>query len=154
MEENRIRKLVDDSKLSQAEFAARCGLDRSTLNLIYNGRRSPDVDSLKKIAAAFDCSVDWLLGLTKSEKADANIRAVCDFLHLSVNAISQLKTCTQREALDTILSDGQWCDILAELVVAQEYYLYGDGVNAEFSLYKASKAFTRLAELYVYAGGH
>ena len=64
----RLGELIGRSGLSQSAFAARAGLDRSTLSLLLSAadHRMPRADSLVQIAAAHHSSVDWLLGLSES----------------------------------------------------------------------------------------
>lgn len=60
----RIRWLRRDRQWTQYDLAAESGVSRNTLSRWEIGARMPDVESLWRIADAFDCSLDWLVGRT------------------------------------------------------------------------------------------
>jgi transcriptional regulator with XRE-family HTH domain len=53
-----VRKILAESKLSQAELARRAGLPRSVLNVYLRGRREPGTDTLVRLAAAAGLEID------------------------------------------------------------------------------------------------
>ncbi len=57
---NRLRLLRKDE--NQNDFAARIGVDRTTLSSWETDRREPDLDTLSRIADMFNVSIDWLAG--------------------------------------------------------------------------------------------
>ncbi|RDY70281.1 XRE family transcriptional regulator [Halobacillus trueperi] len=58
----RLARLRRTRDLSQEEFARRVGINRSTYARYETGKTQPDFDTLDKIAAFYDVSVDYLLG--------------------------------------------------------------------------------------------
>lgn len=48
--------------LSQKEFGQKIGVAESTVSLYESNKRFPDADTLKKISALFEVSLDYLLG--------------------------------------------------------------------------------------------
>lgn len=58
----RVRELIKQSGLSDAEFAARVGLDGPKLSKSLNGERRFTTLNLARIAELGGTSVDWLLG--------------------------------------------------------------------------------------------
>ena len=72
---DRLAELVADAGRSQSDFAARAGIDRSTLSQLLSGRnlRLPRVETLAAIAGASGVSVDWLLGLSHGGPARTDI---------------------------------------------------------------------------------
>ncbi|MEA4893017.1 MAG: helix-turn-helix transcriptional regulator [Peptococcaceae bacterium] len=62
----RIRYLRKEQKLSQTQLGKKLNLAESTISLYESGKRSPDFDTLLKIAAYFNVSLDYLFGLTDS----------------------------------------------------------------------------------------
>jgi len=66
----RLRQLVARRGENLSEFARRCGMDRSALSQFLDPRtgRLPRAETLWTIAAAESVSVDWLLGLSQSER--------------------------------------------------------------------------------------
>lgn len=61
----RLQQLQTEAGLSQSAFAARIGIDRSALSQLLSGRevRLPRAETLVALAAGFNVSTDWLLGL-------------------------------------------------------------------------------------------
>src|SRR5262252_1627545 len=71
----RLAELIDKSSLSRSAFAARAGLDRSTLSQLLspNNDRLPRAENIAAIAAAEHVSIDWLLGLTHDGRIGTDI---------------------------------------------------------------------------------
>lgn len=63
---DRLAEVIERSGLNQSRFADATGIDRSTLSQLLspNNRRLPRVETLGRIAAHHDVSIDWMLGLT------------------------------------------------------------------------------------------
>jgi transcriptional regulator with XRE-family HTH domain len=72
---SRLLELINRNELSQARFAARSGLDRSTLSQLLSegAARLPRSETIVKIAARNSASVDWLLGLSETDAVTADI---------------------------------------------------------------------------------
>jgi transcriptional regulator with XRE-family HTH domain len=60
----RLRLLRDMRRLTQREVAEQLGIAPSTLGMYEAGKREPDNDLLVAIAAIYETSTDYLLGLT------------------------------------------------------------------------------------------
>ena len=71
----RLAELVKRSNQSQAAYAERVGLDRSTLSQLLSpaNDRLPRADNIVAIARAEQVSIDWLLGLTQEGRSGADI---------------------------------------------------------------------------------
>jgi transcriptional regulator with XRE-family HTH domain len=71
----RLQNLILRSGLSRAKFAARAGLDRSTLTqlLAEDNVRLPRAETIARIAARNASSIDWLLGLSEQDHIAADI---------------------------------------------------------------------------------
>jgi transcriptional regulator with XRE-family HTH domain len=71
----RLAELIARTRLSQAAFAAKVGLDRSTLSQLLSPKndRLPRADNLIAIATAEHVSIDWLLGLTDEGRLGTDI---------------------------------------------------------------------------------
>jgi transcriptional regulator with XRE-family HTH domain len=63
----RLHELLGRSGVSQARFAARAGLDRSTLSQLLSEKnlRLPRAETIVQIARRHSASIDWLLGLSE-----------------------------------------------------------------------------------------
>ena len=60
-----IKKLREDNKLSFAELAVKFDKTESAIRAWELGRTKPDADTLIKLSAFFNCTVDYLLGLSE-----------------------------------------------------------------------------------------
>lgn len=57
-----LRLLREERKITQREFAQKLGISKTTLCYYEQGKVSPSVEMLTKIADFFNCSTDYLLG--------------------------------------------------------------------------------------------
>ena len=57
----KIKELRIANNLSQIELAEKLQIAQNTLSQYENGKRDPDIDTLKKIADYFDVTTDYLL---------------------------------------------------------------------------------------------
>jgi transcriptional regulator with XRE-family HTH domain len=71
----RLSQVIERSGLSRSGFAAKAGLDRSTLSQLLSGAnaRLPRAETIAAIAEQEQVSTDWLLGLVQEEKIGTNI---------------------------------------------------------------------------------
>ena len=65
----RLKELRDEVGLSQGDIADKFSVAQNTVSSWENGKRDPDTDTVKKIAAFFDVSIDYLLGVSDIKKA-------------------------------------------------------------------------------------
>ena len=63
----RLRDLRLDKKLSQEKFAFECGLDRTYIASIEQGKRNVSILNIEKIAKAFGISVSDFFNCTLFE---------------------------------------------------------------------------------------
>lgn len=59
----RLKDLRHEKKLSQAELAKHIGVSQRSISSWETGFRQPDYETLEKLAAFFDVSTDFLLGI-------------------------------------------------------------------------------------------
>ncbi|SFX52694.1 DNA-binding transcriptional regulator, GntR family [Thermoactinomyces sp. DSM 45891] len=64
MLKERIVELRKKNKLSQEQFAKDFGVGRSTVAMWETGDRTPDAETIQRLADFFDTSTDYLLGRT------------------------------------------------------------------------------------------
>lgn len=62
-----LRKLRENKGITQAELGKVLSISPSTIGMYEQGRRSPDYETLKKIADYFGVSTDCLLGRNDEE---------------------------------------------------------------------------------------
>lgn len=70
----RIRGLRAERRWSQAEAALKTGLSRSGLSDRELGHKSVDVDELPALAAAYEVTIAYLLGLTDDRGGPSSVR--------------------------------------------------------------------------------
>jgi transcriptional regulator with XRE-family HTH domain len=71
----RLNELLVRTGLSRAAFAKKAELDRSTLSQLLSGAsvRLPSAETIARIAARHNVSIDWLLGLSQHDQIAADI---------------------------------------------------------------------------------
>lgn len=65
---NKIRQLRKENKLTQAQLAAVCYINRSSIGLYENGLREPSAGTIAYLAKYFNVSVDYLLGVDECKQ--------------------------------------------------------------------------------------
>lgn len=58
----RIKDLMNEERISQAELARSAGISQSAVCNWLNGKKEPSIDSLWRLADFFDVSVDYIIG--------------------------------------------------------------------------------------------
>ena len=87
----RLRQLREGHvpPLTQEKMGATVGVSRGSISFYENGDRLPDVETLKRIAEAFEVSSDWLIGLSDFKSREIE-HIPAEALGLSENAINAL----------------------------------------------------------------
>lgn len=73
---SRLKRLREEKGLTQRQFAEQFQISPSTIALYELGKRTPDAETLKRLADFFDTSVDYLLGRTDIRKFDLDIENI------------------------------------------------------------------------------
>lgn len=60
----RIKELRKSMQLTQQELADRLGIDRSTIAKYETNSRIPEAKTIVQLAKFFDCTTDFLLGIS------------------------------------------------------------------------------------------
>lgn len=67
----RIKRLREESNLTQEEFGKLFGIVKSTVSLYESGKSTPDDDLKIRIAEYFKVTMDWLLGLSDKRTSES-----------------------------------------------------------------------------------
>jgi len=67
----RLKLLRNDRKILQKEVASYLGIDRTTYVKYETGASEPSIEVLRKLAAFFSVSVDYLVGEDENPQADS-----------------------------------------------------------------------------------
>lgn len=86
----RIEKCRKKAGLTQQQLAAELHVQRQIVSYYENGSRKPDIDMLRTLAAFFEVTTDYLLGLTNAPTVDAEIQAICNYTGLSESSVKAL----------------------------------------------------------------
>ena len=62
----KLREIRERKGLSQVALSKRANVHRVSISLYESGKKKPNIDSLKRLAAALDVTTDELLGETKA----------------------------------------------------------------------------------------
>lgn len=57
---SRLKQAMDERQMSQSELAAMIGKGKSSVSQYLSGKNTPKADVQKQIAAALDCTVEFL----------------------------------------------------------------------------------------------
>lgn len=101
----RLTVLLDENNMSQTQLAEKVGTTNCNICRYINGERIPRIDVVSRIAAVFNVSLDYLLGisdnvdtenLTKNQDLDIallmkNLYSLDNSTHLSKKQIEMIK---------------------------------------------------------------
>lgn len=62
-----LKQKMEEQQLTLPALSARSGISRTTLQQMYNGKRSPRIDKIVKLADFFECSIDEMLGINNQD---------------------------------------------------------------------------------------
>lgn len=89
----RIKSVLALRNVKQTELATGIGLSQdNTISYWCSGKRKPNIEQIIQIAKFLDVSSDYLLGLSDVPTNDIQLKAVCDYIGLSEEAINLLHT--------------------------------------------------------------
>jgi transcriptional regulator with XRE-family HTH domain len=96
----RLAEIIERTRQSQAKFATKAGLDRSTLSQLLSATnvRLPRAETIARIAASNNVSIDWLLGLSQAETVGTDILRQLEIEPGERNAADELLKRWHREA--------------------------------------------------------
>lgn len=76
----------------QMELAEKIGISQGVISAIKNKKvKAPGAYTICRLSKYFGVSSDYLLGLAKDPTTDTDLKAVCDYTGLSVEAIDFIK---------------------------------------------------------------
>lgn len=77
---DRIRKLRQDMDITQSELANKLGITTTALSFFESGSRIPNIEVLRNMAAIFDVSSDYLLGLSDKKETNSDLKTYADMI--------------------------------------------------------------------------
>jgi len=83
---SRLKAARKQKALTQSELGQQIGVSKVSICLYESGRRTPDMDTLQKIAASLNVSIDHLVGREVAEPANSADPQVCQFMNELLSA--------------------------------------------------------------------
>lgn len=80
MFKDRLRCLREQQEFSQADVCQRLGISSSSYSRYECGTNEPNLETLKKLAMLFDCTVDYLLKVDGSVADTDKVVDLSDFI--------------------------------------------------------------------------
>ena len=97
----RILELRKNKGLTRQKVADDLEITRASLEYYEKGKRTPDVNTIVKIAKYYSTNTDYLLGLSNNKTTDIKIKAISEYTGLNDESISFLhdfvKECSNDE---------------------------------------------------------
>lgn len=81
---DRLKELRQKLNITQKEFAEKIGITAAALSSYENNIKNPSIAVAKRIAEAFNVSIDWLCGLTDKKTYNDDIETWGDIIHLLI----------------------------------------------------------------------
>lgn len=93
-----LRNLRETNRVSQADLAARLGVNKSLISAYENELRLPSLNVLAKIAYYFNVSMEFLLGIRRNNTIDVS-NLTTDQIAAVTNIIRQFEMGNKKEML-------------------------------------------------------
>ena len=135
-----IKKELNAKGISQRDFVKSVGIDEANFSKYLKGDKVPRADTLIKIAKGLDCSLDYLLGLSKAKyveptEDDKAILKVSELTGLEIETIEKLidgiNNCKKYAMNENVETKK---DNYTGLPIYLEYGLYKDGQDSKNKL--------------------
>lgn len=143
----RLKELREKKGISQAELAKKMGVVQSTVGMWESGKNQPQQSTLVALANFFDVSVEYLLGLSDSQKPEyAMIAEKLGLTGKSIKNIASIKAETSNQervilepidVLNGILSSSNLLDFLLAIrsfLLSRKIDVSGIDVEKEFGV--------------------
>jgi len=126
---NRMRELRESKNLVPSQVAVQFKKSESAIRMWETGRSKPDADTLVALAAFFDVSTDYLLGLSNVRNPDyATTAEEIGLSGISIFKIKHLKDNQIHPTTKTAKSleyDGRTAlDVLNAMIEAEDFYAF------------------------------
>lgn len=118
-----------DTGLSHDEICRQIGASSGGLSEWMSDNKTANIDNLAKISKYFGVSTDYLLGLSNLKTPDVDIQKACELTGLSDDAIQLLQEAYAADALNVLLFERSFRNLLLclfsyrESVIAESLYI-------------------------------
>ena len=111
---NMIKSLRKSMHLSQADFAAVLGVKQNTVSNWENGIRNVDIETAKKMAGFFGCSLDYLLGDEGSKTSTSTQIPVLGYVRAGIPATACENIIGYEEISEALARSGEFFALKAK----------------------------------------
>ncbi len=87
---NRINELLAKNNMLQKELAKQLDVSDNVISYWCCGSRKPSIEQIIQIAKLFNCSTDYLLGVSNVATSDKDIQYICEYTGLDEKAVEKL----------------------------------------------------------------
>lgn len=106
----RLNDYMNDKNLNSVSLSTEIGVSRSTISELRRGAFLPSYTTLTKLIEFFNCSADYLLGISNDEKENYNFKPIKPFvdrlrLFLEQEGKSQYGLIKQKKISGSIIYD-------------------------------------------------
>ena len=84
----KIRILLEENNKKQKELAQYLNVTDNTISYYCSGKRTPNLEQIKKIAIFFNTTADFLIGLTNVKSVETDMKSICDYTGLAEDAVN------------------------------------------------------------------
>lgn len=98
-----FRQLIQGE--TQQTAADKIGVSRQNIGKWLSGSTTPDIDTLCRIADAYNVTTDYLLGRTLCKSSEPELQEVCNYLGLSEKATAKIKNFTNISSVSKITAN-------------------------------------------------
>ncbi len=93
----RISELRKEKGIKREELAQFLNCSVAAVGNYENGNRTPDFETLVKIADKFNVSADYLLGRSENKTTNSNILSICEYTGLNEDSICTLHGLSEKD---------------------------------------------------------
>ncbi len=111
---NMIKQLRKSMRLSQSDFASILGVKQNTVSNWENGIRNVDIETAKKMASFFGCSLDYLLGEEGSKTSASSQIPVLGYVRAGIPASACENVIGYEEISETMARSGEFFALKAK----------------------------------------
>ena len=111
---NMIKGLRKSMRLSQSDFASILGVKQNTVSNWENGIRNVDIETAKKMASFFGCSLDYLLGDEGSKTSTASQIPVLGYVRAGIPEAACENVIGYEEISETMAQSGEFFALKAK----------------------------------------
>lgn len=118
----KINVLYREQKLSASALAREIHISPAAMNFYLSGERRPDIETLSKICTYFNCSADWLLGLSNVRSSSSDVQAAVKSLGIDerfIHDINQLDESSRKALFKLLTLPGLIETIIPDLIELQ-----------------------------------